>query len=235
MTDVEVVLARCRGLKRGTLTLAEAQTLADRFELKPMATWIRGMLGEIDDHDGDVLLHEGDLVVDGSLTVAELGAVVLVVRGDLEVKGCFADSDDPETITLVEGDLRAAGIVTAGFLEVRGDVRCTGPVLGDYNDCNCLVHGSIHCDIFFPEEHFFEVRGDLIARVALGNVKHRVAGPGARPEVLEMDDPRLLAHFDHALLSIDEGEGEGEAPMVDGFVDYRSVRRRVKAGQPLKT
>ncbi len=231
MPDLDAVLARCRGLKRGTLGFEEAKALADRFELQPMAKVIRGMLGEIDDYDGDVLLHEGDLVAEGPLTVAELGALVLVVRGDLVVKGCYADSDDPQTITLVEGDLRATGIVTAGFLEVRGDVRCAGPFLGDYNDCNCLVHGSVHCDIFFPEEHFFEVRGDLVARVALGNVAHRVSGPGARPAVLAMDDPRLLEHFDHALLEV--VEDDGEAPSVDGFADYRAVRKRVKAGESI--
>lgn len=228
----ELSLPSCRGLKRGTLSRAQAEDLANGFQLKPMARVIRDLLGEIDDCDGDFLFHDGDLVVDGPFSVATAGALVLVVRGDLVVRGSYSDSDDPQTITLVERDLRAAGIVTAGFLEVRGDVRCDGPMLGDYNDCNCLVHGSVHCDLFYPEEHFFEVRGDLCAKVALGNVKHRVAGPGARPEVLEMDDVRLLEHFDAELLRAGEEDGER---WVDGFAEYRAVRTRVRQGLPLKS
>ena len=233
MPDLDAIRHACRGLKQGTMSPAEADALADRFQLNPMAKVIRSMLSEIDDHDGDVYLYEGDLVVDGPLSVAELGAIVLVVQGDLVVRGAYSDADDPQTITLVEGSLHATGIVTAGFLEVRGDIRCAGPMLGDYNDCNCLVHGSIHCDLFFPEEHFFEVRGDLVARVALGNVEHRVKGPGARPEVMAMTDPRLLDHFDRELLRVD-GEPCGP-PQVGGFGEYIQVRRRVISGAPLKT
>ncbi|MFZ5438857.1 MAG: hypothetical protein ACOZQL_02550 [Myxococcota bacterium] len=233
MTDLDALRTRCRGLKKGSLTLEEAQSLADRFALSPMAKVIRSMLRAIGDSDRDLYLHEGDLVVEGPLSVAELGALVLVVKGDLVVKGCYSDADDPQTITLVEGNLRAASIVTAGFLEVRGDVRCDGPMLGDYNDCNCLVHGSVHCNLFYPEEHFFEVRGGLVARVALGNVKYRVSGPGTKPEALELDDPRLLDHFDRELLVIDEEEGQ--PPVVDGFESYRAVRQRVREGKPLKT
>ncbi len=233
MSDVDSIRRSCRSLKQGTLSPAEADALADRFQLKPMAKVIRSMLSEIDDYEGDVYLHEGDLVVDGPLSVAALNALVLVVQGDLVVKGAYSDADDPQTITLVEGSLHATGIVTAGFLEVRGDVRCAGPMLGDYNDCNCLVHGSVHCDLFFPEEHYFEVRGDLAARVALGNVEYRVAGPGARPEAISMSDPRLLDLFDRDLLAVD---GEPGGPLeVAGFSEYIKVRRRVTSGTPLKT
>ncbi|MFO0672646.1 MAG: hypothetical protein U0235_24040 [Polyangiaceae bacterium] len=234
MSDLEAIRARCRGIKLGTLPLDEARALARGFELSPMTKVIHRMLGELDDYDGDFLVHDGPLTISGDLSVSELGAVVLIVKGNLTVTGCYSDTDDPQTITRVDGELRAGAIVTAGFLEVRGDVICEGPFFGDYNDCNCLVTGSVRCDLFYPEEHFFEVRGDLVARAALGNVKHRVSGAGARPEAMPMDDPRLLEHFDRELLRVFDGD-EGEAPRVDGFDKDIEVRRRIRAGKPLKT
>ncbi len=219
----------CRGLKTGTLTLEEARKLAGLFELKPMSRVICDLLTEIEHYDGDFLVHDGDLHIEGPLAVHELSCVVLIVRGRLTVDGCYSDADDPQTITLVEGDFNAKGVVTAGFLEVHGDANVVGPFLGDYNDCNARISGTLRCELFYPEEHFFEV-GGFEAKVALGNVKHRVKGAKVT-DVFEMDDPRLLQHFDRVLLRTVEEDGKVD---VDGFADYGQVRKRVKAGIPLR-
>lgn len=219
----------CRSLSKGTVTLEEANELAALFQLKPMTRVVRDMLKEIEDYEGDFLVHDGDLHVEGPLEVHALSCVVLMVRGSLTVDGCYSDADDPQTITFVEGDLKAKGVVTAGFLEVRGDAIVEGAFLGDYNDCNAKIGGTLRCDLFFPEEHFFEV-GGFEAKVALGNVKHRVRGAEVS-DVIDMDDPRLLQHFDRALLRVFE---ENDKVEVDGFNEYREVRQRVKAGLPLR-
>lgn len=57
-----------------------------------------------------------------------------------------------------------------------------------------------------------------------------------RPDGLELDDVRLLDHFDRDLLRILDDTDEDGSPIVavDGFRDFRALKRRVRAGQPLK-
>jgi hypothetical protein len=183
------------------------------------------------------LVHDGDLHIDGDLDIGTtLKAHTLFVLGNLSVSGSFSDSDDPKTVVHVAGSLSAASMVTAGFLDVRDDLRIVGALLGDYNDCNAEIGGSVYCDVFFPEEHFFTIGGSLNARVGLGNIKHRVNCKGSKPEGIPMDSPALLEHVDAELLRVCEDEDDDGNPVLspDGFKDYRLVKNRVRDGQPLK-
>ncbi|MET0401306.1 MAG: hypothetical protein ABW123_02840 [Cystobacter sp.] len=221
-----------RRLSDGSVTRDEAAALAVTLRIDPMAKVVTGMLDDLNGDESDFLVHDGPLHVDGNLAVSSLGAAVLFVLGDLTVTGAYSDTDDPQTITQVTGNLRAHDVVTAGFLEVHGDVLVQNAFFGDYNDCNAYVGGSLTCRLFYPEEHFMTVKGDLRAEVAFGLVKHRVDGGGIRPEALDLDDPRLLEHFDRELLNVEEADGE---LIIDGFSKYQEVRKRVLTGKPLKT
>ncbi|MFC8531199.1 hypothetical protein [Nocardia sp. NPDC057227] len=186
---------------------------------------------EIEDYERDFVVVEGDLHVSGDLDPAAAGAYLLVVTDDLTVDGCYSDSDDPETFLLVGGDLRARDVVTAGWLEITGDLRANR-VIGDYNDCGADIGGSVHCALFYGEEHHFTIGGELAAEVVVGRPRLAI---GNAPEYLELDDSRLLEHLDRSVLRVLDDEADDGTPLllVDGIGDFRALKQRVGAGLPI--
>lgn len=197
-----------------------------------VARAVRSALEDIAAYAGDAWVVDGDLRVPGDLDLAAAGVWLLVVGGDLVVEGCYGDSDDPETFAFVRGSLRARDIVTAGSLEVRGDVHVRR-LIGDYNHGLMTVGGDVVADLVYGEEHFFAIAGQLRAGVVIGET-HLEGAP--QPAHLEMDDPALLAHFDRELLRVLDDVDEDDQPVVevDGLADFAVVKRRVRAGQPLR-
>jgi predicted acyltransferase (DUF342 family) len=160
------VLAKARSFRRGTLapkTLVELAKLVKRPGLREMAS-------AMEDFDGDALLWEGELVVDGDFRTSDAGAIWLVVRGDLVVSGLYEDTcnDAPDHV-FIEGSLRAADVITAGNLDIRGDLRATGSVIGDYNDGGMHVRGDVHARLFGMFDHPFRVDGKVRADYVLWN------------------------------------------------------------------
>ncbi|MBP9085690.1 MAG: hypothetical protein KBG15_06200 [Kofleriaceae bacterium] len=221
-----------RKLSDGSLTKEQALALAKtgRDDHGVFTQIVTETIAEADDYDGDLLVHDGDLLVQGDLNVATtFGAHTLFVLGNLTVTGCYSDSDDPQTVTQVTGNLTAGAVVTAGFLEVHGDVTVAGPLLGDYNDCSAFVGGSVRCELFYPEEHHFTIKGDLFATSPIGrNVIHRTIAK-SKPTPIAENDPRMLEIFDEEFFEIDS---DGD---IDHLRDYGAVKKRVRAGLPLKT
>jgi hypothetical protein len=226
-------LDHARSRNRQTLDDATIRDLAGLFRQPALTRQLLEFVDDgLDDYDGDVFLHEGDLHVAGNLCTDEEDVLLLVVRGDLIVDGAYSDSDDPQSMVLVTGSMKARDIVTAGFLEVHGDLEVKDRLIGDYNDCNAWIGGNVSCSLFFPEEHFFTVGGAFHAEHVLGNAKHRLEC--ANPvEGIPMDSPRLLELLDHELLELHK-EDDGTLT-VDGFRDFLAFKRRILAGLPLRT
>ncbi len=157
---------------------------------------------------------------------------MLVVLGDLRVDGAYTDTDDPETFLLVTGDMRARDVVTSGWLEVHGDLS-TDRLIGDYNDCAAHIGGDVLVTLFYGEEHFFTIEGELAADVVIGVPRLMI---DAEPECVDLTDPALLDHFDRELLRVLEDTDADGAPFLDldGIADFRAVKRRVIAGEPLR-
>ena len=99
---------------------------------------------------------KGNLIVPGNFRTFDHKIVSLIVHGDLIVDGCFQDSTDPQTCTIVRGNLICNSVYTSGQLEVLGDLTCE-MLVGDYNDYSCAVQGSATADVFFAENHHFEI------------------------------------------------------------------------------
>ena len=222
---------RFRRLSDGTLQGADALAWARR--LAPPASQILISIVRSGATPGrDVLVHDGDLRIDGDLIVEQLGARILIIDGALDIGGVFADSDDPETITLVRGQLRARGVSTAGNLTVQGDLEAGVVCLGSGNDCGAVVTGNLRCRVFDPEAHHFMIGGDLIADIVLGDLHYRVSGKGRRPPTTAPDDPRFLELLDPALLRTTHTTA---GLHVEGLKDRRAVFLRVRQGRPLKS
>ncbi|ROO86883.1 hypothetical protein EDD29_4465 [Actinocorallia herbida] len=220
-----------RSLRRGQVTEAEARAAVRLFHEPHKAKAVDGALDDIEDYETDVLVADGDLHVPGDLDLTDEGAYLLIVHGDLIVDGCYGDGDDPESFLLVTGGMRARDVVTAGWLEVHGDLR-TGRLIGDYNDCSALIGGDVHADLFYGEEHWFTVEGRVHANVVVGTPRMSAN----RPAGLPLDDVRLLDHFDRDLLRVLDDTAEDGTPLVDvdGFRDFHALKRRVRAGLPLR-
>ncbi|MCW6003969.1 hypothetical protein K1W54_05135 [Micromonospora sp. CPCC 205371] len=220
-----------RSLRRGQVTDTEVRGAVEMFRESYKAKHVIAALAEFEGYATDVLLADGDLHVPGDLDLAAEQVYLLVVRGDLTVGGYYRDSDDPESFLLVTGEMRARDVVTAGWLEVHGDLY-TGRLIGDYNDCSALIGGDVHAELFYGEEHWFTVGGRVDASVVVDSPRMS----GECPTGVEMDDVRLLEHFDRDLLCLHEDVDDDGTPLVDvdGFRDFGALKRRVLAGLPLK-
>ncbi|MCX4967416.1 hypothetical protein OHA98_22155 [Streptomyces sp. NBC_00654] len=153
--------------------------------------------------------------------------------GDLVVDGAYGDSDDPGSFLLVTGNMRARDVVTADWLQVHGNPS-TDRLIGDYNHYSAHIGGDVHARLFCGEEHHFTIGGALIANAVIGEPRLEIVTP---PTVIEIDDTRMLKHFDRDLLDVygDEDDDGNVISCVDGFDYFSELKRRVNAGLPLRT
>ncbi|WP_405720534.1 hypothetical protein [Streptomyces sp. NBC_00046] len=227
------MIANVRSYKKNQVSRAEVITAISLSHNDYKIKHVTAALDQIDDYTADIGFVDGDLHIPGDLDLAQEGVYLLVVLGDLVVGGVYGDGDDPESFLLVTGNMRARDIVTAGWLEVHGDLS-TDRLIGDYNDCSAYIGGDVHARLFYGEEHHFTIGGALIANAVIGEPRLEIATP---PAVIGLADLRILEHFDRDLLRVfDDHDNNGNAiTYVDGFDDFSELKRRVNAGLPLRT
>ena len=224
------MLPNARSYKQGQLSddevLAAVALFRDDYKIRKATD----ALDEIESYTSDIFVVDGALRVEGDLDLMQEQAYLLVVRGDLVVGGCYHDYDHPESFLLVTGDLRARDVITAGWLEVHGDL-VADRVVGDYNDCSAQVGGDIRTSLFYGEQHHFQVGGELHG-IVIGHPRLTIA---KRPAIIPPDDRRLLEHLAPALLrTYDDLDDAGQRIVcVDGIKDFRELKRRVASGLPL--
>lgn len=97
-----------------------------------------------------MLIVDGDLRITGDLDLFKMESKpsVLVVQ---VVDGAYHDHDDPEQFMFVTGAMTARDVLTAGWLEVHGELTA-GVVIGDYNHGGAHL-GSLRARVLYPEEH----------------------------------------------------------------------------------
>lgn len=160
----KLALAKARSFRRGTLGPGELTAMAKLVKRSDL----REMAREMDAFDGDAMLVEGDLNVPGDFRAKDVGVIWLVVKGDLVVDGLYEDTcDDAPDHVFVAGSLRAADVVTAGALDVGGDLVASGVVVGDYNDGDARVRGDLRARLFAPYDHAFRIDGKIRAEAVL--------------------------------------------------------------------
>jgi hypothetical protein len=227
------VIANAGSFKQRQVSRSEVLAAIGRFRDGHKIKHVTAGLEEIEDYETDVWLVDGDLHVHGDLDLMGEHAYLLVVLGDLVVDGSYGDYDDPESYVLVTGDMQARDVVTAGWLEVHGDLR-TDRLIGDYNACSAYIGGDVRAGLFYGEEHHFTIGGAIAADVVIGEPRLEIA---QQPVGIELDDPRLLEYFDSDLLCVydDEDEEGRTITGVDDVQDFHEVKRRVRAGLPLRS
>lgn len=92
----------------------------------------------------------------------DAGVIWLVVKGDLVVDGLYEDTcnDAPDHV-FIAGSLHAADVITAGALDVGGDLVASGIIVGDYNDGDAHVRGDLRARLVAPYDHAFRVDGKV--------------------------------------------------------------------------
>ncbi|MEU9620601.1 hypothetical protein ACIQWV_32795 [Streptomyces sp. NPDC098085] len=227
------MIANVLSYKRNQVSRAEVLTAISGFHDEYKIKRVTAALDEIDDYTADVWFVDGDLHIPGDLELAHECAYLLIVLGDLVVDGVYGDSDDPESFLLVTGNMRVRDVVTAGWLEVHGDLS-TDRLIGDYNDCGADIGGDVHAQLFYGEVHHFTIGGALNANAVIGQPCLEIATP---PAVIDIDDLRMLDHFDRDLLCVDDDDDDDDDDAitdVDGFDDFHELKRRVYAGLPFR-
>lgn len=170
-----------------------------------------------DSGDADVLLHEGDLTIDGDFfTWIRPFTGWLIVRGNLEIKGSIGDSLDPESSIIVTGDLRADNMVTRGWLEVHGDLRVRQNLIFLDNDCSTEIFGDVSAELVYTKYHYVKIHGSLTGAVISGDANRYKASNEYK--FIAEDDVEILELLDRRIFVI---EGDPDSDDEDGWcIDY---------------
>ncbi len=227
------MIANVRSYKQDQISPDEIVTAVGRSRNDYLIKSATVALDEIESYTGDLYIADGDLHIPGDLDLTKENIFLLIVLGDLVVDGTYSDADDPESLLLVTGNMRSRDVVTAGWLEIHGNLT-TDQLIGDYNDCGAHIGGDVHTRLFYTETHHFTIGGTLTAEAVIGQPRLDIATP---PPVIDIDNPRMLDYFDRDLLRVfdDEDENGNAVTYIDGFDDFSALRRRVFAGLPLRT
>ncbi|AGC43890.1 hypothetical protein MYSTI_02574 [Myxococcus stipitatus DSM 14675] len=179
-----------------------------------LAAWWKGV------SQGEVLLHEGDLVAD-SLVV---GPKSLVVSGSVRLEGLLEDGHQADhTLLVVLGDLEVENLATFSAIFVAGKVSIRGLLVGDSlgDDVFC-VGGGLKARALVEAHHHIQVMGPLDVEVFVGNL---LAASGAPRQKLEPHEALLKGAW--------TAEEEDEDGVVDSTLDRRGLVAMLRAGKPV--
>lgn len=112
---------------------AELQTLRKQFSSREIAY-------NFDDPDIEVLVHTGDLTVEGSLENGSL----LIVQGNLTIKGNYHDYSSGIGVLVVLGQMHVENLYSWGAIYVQKDLNARGLILTVYNDFTFEVAGKVN-------------------------------------------------------------------------------------------
>lgn len=166
--------------------------------------------------DKEVLLHEGDWVVNEPLDLDQPELLLadgdcpefppfILVTGNMTAKNIFNEETDGSTGLMVLGNLSAENIVVGGQeLYVKGDLKVNGLFWGDYNHGELIVEGKIEMKVFLNTDYqcdydrFTKGKNMEVSHVFWDDVDDDVEDnkwitAWFRPEFLEDEDELLLS------------------------------------------
>lgn len=120
-------------------TLVPAKTADIDAALKRLPKGIGLIRDYVTDPDVAVYRHAGDLTIDRSFSNDD----VVIVEGNLVVQGDYDDYSPGIGVLLVLGDMQVDDVMSWGSLAVTGKLASTGLVYANYNDFTFEVGGDI--------------------------------------------------------------------------------------------
>jgi hypothetical protein len=183
----------------------------------------------------DLLLHDGDLVLQELRTGAEPFVGLLVVRGDLIVEGLYQDCLDPESTVIVTGDLRAQRLVSEGLLEVHGSVVVEREALWMDNDGCAEIFVDLSAAFTYTKYHSVKVHGRVVSPLVLGDDRHIDASQAYAfvKETGPSHKSALRAVLPEAALSLEGDPEDGEDEWCIDYVKCDVLQKLVVNGSPV--
>ena len=199
------------------------------------------VLEELADLESDVLLHQGNLNVDGDLAMFRPpGVALFIVDGDLTVAGTFESAMDPSSVVVVTGSLRARNVVNGGFLEVHGNVIAQNAALFLDNDPCSEIMADVTAPFLYTQYHSAKIHGSIKARLYTGDDDTLETKTQKKKDrgFVEETELKVKSLLSPALLKVLKSEMfESDGDDDDGWIDYVDSEKLVKflrkGGNPL--
>ena len=173
------------------------------------------------DANTEVVVHLGDLIVDGSLENDSL----LIVQGDLTIKGNYHDYLSDTGVLVVLGQMQVENLYSWGAIYVQKDLNASGLILTVYNDFTFEVAGKVNARALVISDKFNDYRPGKIAVTltddTLGEQQQAIA--------LRLFEPVFFTRPDHLEIEADSTLSDlrfddelGATRIQDGGLIFRS-------------
>ncbi|MNJ90844.1 hypothetical protein D3C87_84840 [compost metagenome] len=226
-------LLNTKSVLKGEITPEQIENLIAEYQSLDLGI-VRAHLEDITNFEEDTVVCEGDLEIDGNFELFDNKICNLIVTGNLTVNGTLENFDDPATMILVGKNLKAKNLITAGTLFVCGDLEIENALVGDYNDYSAEILGNASAGFFYPEEHHFEIGGEIRFDRAFGNTWRL----NSDDNPVEFMTSKQGYHAFHEDLLVEPVEPEllPELADDDEFFEYLESRvlfKRIRDNQPI--
>jgi hypothetical protein len=220
-----------------TLKTVAAASIRKKYIQKDISKYIE----QVEKHPGsgcvDVLLHDGDLVIDGDFSTGiEPWTGWLIVRGNLEVKGLLEDWDDPESSIIITGNLCANNLITRGWLEVHGDLRVHQNLIFLHNDCSAEIFGDVSAEFVYTKYHHIKIHGALTGELISGDYDRYEAGNKGKYQFVNETYAKMINLVDRRILVIEGNPDSGDEDdwSID-YLDSDKLELLIRNGEPVLT
>jgi hypothetical protein len=166
-----------------------------------------------------VLVHEGNLTVDGNLSCGD----IVVVTGDLTISGNYHDYQNGTGVLLVTGAMQMDNLYSWGALYVGKNLNAKGLVLTVYNDFTFEVKGKVNARAL--------VVSDKSGDYQLGNTLAEISD-NAEPVQRAMAMRILLPEF-FTNLDVLEREAGDALSTADFSFDDAMAEKRIRGNEAL--
>lgn len=226
-------LQHTKSVLKGEITPEQIETLIASYQSINLGI-VRAHLEGITNFEEDTVVCEGDLEIDGDFDLFKNKICNLIVTGNLTVNGTLENFDDPATMVLVGKNLKAKNLITAGTLFVCGNLEIEHALIGDYNDYSAEILGNANAAFFYPEEHYFEISGEIRFDRAFGNTWRLNSDDNS---VDFMSSKEAYHLFQEDILE-EPVALESAAELADDdehfdYIDSRKLFKRIRENQPI--
>ncbi len=237
-------LAEAKSFKRGDFTdtlLEHIYSLSKDDRTKKMFDiCLKGFKTDIESMAYDTIYYKGDLHINHSFNTFKSGICNLFIEGDLYVEGTIFTYDDPSTLIFVTGNVVSDNIINAGSFFVCGNLEVKHCLLGNYNHGMFVAYGDTKAELFYPEDHSFDLYKEINFKYAFGNTSRLNKNKSKKAfNFKEKDFKKLLSILHPNVLKLMDEEYkeiEDEIEYTDEiweFLDVYKFYNYVEQGKPV--
>ena len=188
----------------------------------------------------DTILHQGDLELKGNVDPFDGNICNMIIDGNLVIDGCLSIKDDPMTLLLVTGDVIVRDFIPSGMAIINGNLTVHQSLIGDYNHGSTIVYGHTKATLFYPEHYFFTLHGETTFQYAFGS-PHQLNNNQSQAlfNIKKKDFEKLINILHPDVLQLcDEAfeDYKEETEYTDElweFLHFADFKKYIKSGKPV--